>query len=182
MYLILLLLLVQLHQLRLLKLQQIKTQWHLSLYRIFYLNNLIYLVQTDTTVGFLSHNDKRLAEAKQRPHTQKSLNEVDSLKTLQQNTRIPTKYKKRIRRSKKTTFIYENKESYRKIDINNQHYNFINKHKTIFSTSANKTKEKFDLEFAKEKADIYIYTKNNFKEVQGSSIYKVTNHTIKKIR
>ena len=31
----------------------------------------IYLAQTDTTVGFLSSDDKKLSDIKQRPETQK---------------------------------------------------------------------------------------------------------------
>jgi tRNA A37 threonylcarbamoyladenosine synthetase subunit TsaC/SUA5/YrdC len=167
--------------LKLLRLQVIKNLWHLNLFRIFYLSK-IYLVQTDTTVGFLSSCDKTLANAKERPKKQKILQEVDSCKTLKTLTRIPNKYKKQIRRLEKTTFIYPDGQSYRKISKNNKHYNFIKKFGAIYSTSANKTKESFSLEYAHEKADILVFTKEDFNETTSSKIYKISNHTIKKIR
>jgi len=75
--------------------------------------NKIYLTQTDTTIGFLSNDVKRLAKIKNRPISKKILIEVDLLKTLKTFTRIPRKHKKFIRNSKKTTFIYPNSRSFR---------------------------------------------------------------------
>ena len=72
-------------------------------------SSLVYLVQTDTTVGFSSSNDEKLSVVKQRPKSKKILHTVDSFKTLQEHTRVPKKYRKRVRNSKKTTFIYPNK-------------------------------------------------------------------------
>jgi hypothetical protein len=62
------------------------------------------------------------------------------------------------------------------------HFNFIKKFGVIYSTSANKTKESFSLEYAHEKADIFVLTKEKFSETTGSKIFKTSNHTIKKIR
>ena len=42
----------------------------------------IYLTQTDTTVGFLSQDYKKLNKIKKRPFNKKILIEVDSLNTL----------------------------------------------------------------------------------------------------
>jgi rhodanese-related sulfurtransferase len=97
----------------------------------------IYLVQTDTTVGFLSSDDKKLSHIKQRPQSQKILQVVDSFKILKQNTRIPNTHKKRIRRSKRTTIIYPNGLSFRVVPNDDKHHNFIKKVKKMYSTSAN---------------------------------------------
>ena len=48
-------------------------------------SDLIYLVQTDTTVGFSSSSDEKLSLLKQRPLTKKILNTVDSFSTLNKN-------------------------------------------------------------------------------------------------
>ena len=70
--------------------------------------NLVYLVQTDTTVGFSSINDEKLSATKQRDKNQKNLKTVDSFNTLKEFTRIPKKYNKLVRNSIKSTFIYPN--------------------------------------------------------------------------
>ena len=142
----------------------------------------VYLVQTDTTVGFSSSDDEKLSDIKNRPKTQKILQTVKSFKILKLQTRIPKKYKKFIRKSKKTTFIYPNSFSYRVIDKNSNFYNFIKKFNSLYSTSANKTKEKFNYNFATKKSDIIVETKTGFFENYSSSIFKVTNKRIKKLR
>ncbi len=40
--------------------------------------DLVYLVQTDTTVGFSSFDDEKLSNIKQRPSNQKILKTLDS--------------------------------------------------------------------------------------------------------
>ena len=80
--------------------------------------NLVYLVQTDTTVGFCSANYKKLNSIKNRVENQKVLATIDSFKTLQKYTRVPKKYRKLVRNTKKTTFIYPNLNSFRVIDKN----------------------------------------------------------------
>lgn len=143
-------------------------------------SNLVYLVQTDTTVGFSSANAEKLSDAKQRSRNQKILQTIDSFKSLNESVRIPKKHKKQIRRSKKTTFIYPNGDSYRLIDKKYTFYDFIEKFSSLYSSSANKTKENFDKNYAYEKADIIIENKNSFSENKPSSIIKLTKN--KKIR
>lgn len=142
----------------------------------------VYLTQTDTTVGFLSNDDKKLSSKKQRDPKQKTLQVVDSLSTLKTKTRVPNKFKRMVRNSKKTTFIYKSGQSFRVVDIDTNHHNFIQKFKCLYSTSANKTKEKFNLEFAITNSDVIVYNEPQFKEKVGSSIYKINNKAIKKIR
>lgn len=142
----------------------------------------VYLVQTDTTVGFSSSDDEKLSEIKQRPITQKILQTVDSFKTLQEKTRIPRKYKKSIRRANKSTFIYPNGNSFRVVNPSSFYHDFLKKVSCTYSTSANLTKQTFDLSFALDNSDILVETKEGFSDTSSSSIYKISTHKIKKIR
>jgi len=145
-------------------------------------SSLVYLVQTDTTVGFSSSNDEKLSVIKQRPRSKKILHTVDSFKTLQEQTRVPKKFRKRVRNSKKTTFIYPNKKSFRVISKENEFYSFISKFNTLYSTSANLTSKDFEINFALKSCDIIVYTKNEFSEKNSSSIYLLKKNKINKIR
>ena len=144
--------------------------------------SLVYLVQTDTTVGFSSLNDEKLSFIKQRPTSKKILHTVDSFKTLTQYTRVPKNFRKKVRNSKKTTFIYPNSKSFRVIDKNSSFYDFINKFKILYSTSANKTAESFNQDFATVGADIIVEDKRSFYETKASSIVKLSKKTLKIVR
>ncbi len=144
--------------------------------------NLVYLAQTDTTVGFLSSDDKKLSIIKQRDTNQKILQVVDSFKTLKKYTRIPKKMRKKVRYSKLTTFIYPNQLSFRVVNNNSQHHNFIKKFNCLYSTSANITKKDYDEDFAFSNSDIILFTKNKFSQNISSKIYKINNKKIKKLR
>ena len=143
--------------------------------------NKIYLTQTDTTAGFLSQDFKKLNKIKNRPLNQKILKEVDSLKTLKKFVRVPNKFKKQIRRAKKTTFIYKKGDSFRVVR-DEKHLEFLKKFKWMYSTSANVTGEKFDKEWAMKQADIVIENEKGLFEGEASKIYKINNFKIKKIR
>jgi len=140
------------------------------------------LTQTDTTVGFLSSDDKKLCSVKQRSSQQKILQVITNYQGLTQQLRIPHKHKKFIRRAKNTTIIYPNKLAFRVINKDSSHQNFLQKFNVIYSTSANKTKHIFDEEFAINHSDIIVYTKNTFVEKKASNIYKINKNQIKKIR
>ena len=144
--------------------------------------SLIYLTQTDTTVGFLSNNDKKLASAKQRDSKQKILQVVTTNRKLKKLVRVPHKHKKFIRKSKLTTFIYPNNLAFRVINTESSHQNFLQKFDLMYSTSANKTKNSFDENYALDKCDIAVYSKELFQEKQASKIYKINKTKIKKIR
>ena len=142
----------------------------------------VYLVQTDTTVGFSSSNDGKLSDIKQRPQSQKILQTVDSFKTLKSMTRVPKNFRKRVRRSLKTTFIYPNLKSFRVISEDNSFYSFISKFENLYSTSANLTSEKFDYDFSYENSDVIVFTKDAFRENRSSPMYKINKKKIVKIR
>ncbi|WP_457560632.1 Sua5/YciO/YrdC/YwlC family protein [Caminibacter sp.] len=141
----------------------------------------IYLVQTDTTVGFLSRDFKKLNKIKNRPLNKPVLREVDSLETLKEFVRVPERFKKKVRRAKKTTFIYPDGNSYRVVK-DERHLEFLRKFKWMYSTSANKTGEKFDEEWARSKADVIVEERKGFFEGEASKIYKIGKKRIKRIR
>jgi len=145
-------------------------------------SSLIYLAQTDTTVGFLSNDDKKLAIIKNRPDTKEILRVVDSFKTLKEHTRVPKQYRKLIRNAKNTTFIYPNGKSFRVVNKNSNHYNFIKKFGTIYSTSANKSGEKFNVEFAINRCDIMTISSKRYYESSSSSIINLGKIKLVKIR
>ncbi|HIO90951.1 MAG TPA: Sua5 YciO YrdC YwlC family protein [Campylobacterales bacterium] len=141
----------------------------------------VYLVQTDTTVGFLSQSKEALIKAKNRSPKNPFL--ITTAFHIVQKTlsRTPKKYKKLVRRSCKTTFIYPNKKAIRVVkDV--MHKNFLKEFDFLYSSSANKTKEKFDKEYAYEKADIIIEDSRGFYETSPSTIIKIGKKTLEKIR
>lgn len=142
---------------------------------------LIYLCETDTTVGFLSQNYQKINIAKNRDKNQKILKALPSLKTLKENIRVPSIHKKRVRRSKKTTFIFHNKKESFRI-INSSHKNFIKKFGFMYSSSANLHKQKFNKKEAIKKADIIVFNKQEYKEMPPSDIYLLSKEKIRKVR
>jgi len=143
--------------------------------------NKIYLTQTDTTVGFLSRDFKKLNKIKKRPLNQKILIEVDSLNILKNFVRVPNKFKGKVRRAKKTTFIYPKGNSFRVVK-DKKHLEFLKKFKWMYSTSANLSGTRFDKLWAIKEADIVVEDKRGFFEGKPSTIYKINNYKIKKIR
>jgi len=144
--------------------------------------DLVYLVQTDTTVGFSSFNDEKLSNIKQRPSNQKILKTLDSFVTLKEFTRVPKKFRKIVRNSSKTTFIYPNLDSFRVVKSESKFFDFIKKFRVLSSTSANKTKKSFEYDFAFEKCDVEVISNVGFFETSSSKIYKLGKNRLKKIR
>ncbi len=95
---------------------------------------------------------------------------------------MPKRKKNFVRRLKLSTFIYSNGLSFRVVDINSKHQNFIKKFGCLYSTSANITKQSFDKNFAIKSSDIVVYNKDGFSQEKSSSIYKITNTKTKRIR
>lgn len=141
------------------------------------IKDLVYFVQTDTTVGFLSQNPSSLSRAKQRLEGKNYIKAVVSNKVL---PRVPQKYKNQVRRAKKTTFIYPNGHSYRVIQ--DKHKEFVKEFGFIYSTSANKSGEAFNLEYAKNHADVIVYTKDGFNQKGASKLIKLYKSGCKKLR
>ena len=142
---------------------------------------IVFLTQSDTTVGFLSQNSQKLADLKNRKPNKEFLRVIDSFSTLKSFVRVPKKFKKVIRNSKKTTFIYPNKKAFRVI-FDKTHREFIKKFKWFYSTSANESGKRFELNFAIKNCDIIIYDKRGFSEQNPSKIIKLSKNRQKRLR
>ncbi|HIE35312.1 MAG TPA: Sua5 YciO YrdC YwlC family protein [Campylobacterales bacterium] len=143
--------------------------------------NSVYLVQTETTVGFLSQDSSKLAKIKNRPQNKPFLISVDSFKWLKKFSRAPNRFKKFIRRSKKTTFIYPNNRAIRVVK-DKRHTLFLNRFGWIYSTSANRSNQKFEKEFATKSVDIIVEDNRGFFEGTPSKIFKLKKNRIKRVR
>ncbi len=148
--------------------------------KIIYHDKVI-LTQTDTTVGFLSTNPLKLAEAKKRDVNQPFLLCVDTFKKQKKLARTPKKFRSLVRRSKKTTFLYPNKKAIRVVK-DETHNQLLKKFDFLYSTSANENKKSFSFNYAIEKADIMIETKRGFSEVAPSPIKKLSKIKISTLR
>jgi len=143
------------------------------------LKELVFLTQTDTTIGFVSQSAERLTQIKSRPPHKHYIKAVDSLKTLQTFTRIPHKHRYLVRRAKKTTFILPDGNSYRVVH-DQHHLLLLQRLKWAYTTSANRSGEPYDEAFAKIQADVIITPlKTN---QTPSTIYKLGKETIQRIR
>lgn len=140
---------------------------------------MIYLVQTDTTAGFCSKNLKEINAIKNRDENQKCLITLSSYSELKQFIRVPKKFKNLVRKKRKTTFIYPNNEAFRVVK-NCKYAKFLDQNGWMYSSSANKHKMKFDLNWAKQMADIVV--DEEFFESTPSSIFRLSKNKIKKIR
>ncbi|MDX9813375.1 MAG: hypothetical protein RBS91_01760 [Sulfurimonadaceae bacterium] len=136
----------------------------------------IILAQTDTTVGFLSLSKDELYRAKNREKHKSFIKVFSDFASL--SARVPQKYKSFVRRAKKTTFIVK-QDSFR-VAKNPNSSQILKNSPWFYSTSANLSGKKFDLDFAQAKADIIIQNIDGLKERDSSKIFKINNY--KKIR
>ena len=141
--------------------------------------NLVFLTQTDTTIGFVSQNAEKLTAIKQRPPHKHYIKALPSFKTLKSFARVPKIHKNRVRRSKETTFIMPNGYSYRVVQ-DKHHLLLLNRLNWAFTTSANLSSEAYDESFAKENTDVIITPLKQKKS--ASDIYKLGKTSLKRIR
>ena len=143
---------------------------------------MIYLAQSDTTVGFLSLDAKKINLAKNRPIQQKVLQTFSSFKVLNDHARIPKKHRKFVRHSKKTTFVLSSGEAFRVVDEDSLHHKLIAKLGHVYSSSANQTKKSFNEVDAHLKSDIIVKDRRGFFEDEASKMYKLSRTKIKRLR
>ena len=144
--------------------------------------NKVYLIQTDTTIGFSTQNKNKLAQIKHRSANKLFILNVKDFKTLKEFTRIPQKFKSKIRHSKRITFVYANNKAIRVISSSVKYKTFLNKFDYMYSSSANLSGKKFNIKFAKAKADVIVEDNRGLYEFKASDIYKISKNKIKKIR
>lgn len=140
---------------------------------------MIYLAQTDTTVGFLSKNLEEINALKGRNKNQPCLITTAKFSELKSLARVSNLFKNYVRRAKKTTFIYANKKAIRVVK-DCKHAEFLKKNGYFYSSSANQHGCKFDEEWARSVADIIL--DENFFENIPSKILKLSKNKIIKIR
>ncbi len=141
----------------------------------------IILLQTDTTVGFLSQNSQKLFEIKSRSQTKPFLKVYSSLKDFKNDfNRVPSSQKKLFRSSKKTTFVIKNQAlRVSKLSLNSQIVRDIT---WQYSTSANESGKNFNRLFCEDKSDIIVEDKDALIEKSSSIILKINNKKIKRLR
>ncbi len=136
----------------------------------------VILTQTDTTVGFISQDHQKLAEIKSRPSQKPFIKILHSFTGL----RVPKKYKSKLRRSTKTTFIINN-QAFR-IAPHTQNSQLMRDMPWHYSTSANASNKNFDREYCVQNADIIIEDVHGLQEFSASRLIKLTNHKQRKLR
>ncbi|MFA5461042.1 MAG: hypothetical protein WC274_03070 [Sulfurimonas sp.] len=141
----------------------------------------VLLTQTDTTVGFLSQDAKKLYKIKSRPQTKQFIKVFQDFKSfLNDFHRVPNSRKNLVRRSSKTSFIINN-FSFRVAPspLNSQ---ILKAAPWFYSTSANKSNEKFDRNFCESKADIIVENIDGLVEHSSSKLLKINSKKWRRLR
>ena len=141
------------------------------------MDNCIFLTNTDTTIGFISKNREKLNSVKQRAANKEYIKALPSLKSI--NKRVPKKFRAKVRRAKKTTFILNKNYSFRVIK-DKRHKLLIDRLGWAYTSSANQSSKEYDKNFAVKKADIIVYPLLTPKK--ASTIYKLGKKKLKRIR
>jgi len=136
----------------------------------------VFLTSTDTAIGFISQSQDALDKAKQRLEGKKYILALPSLKYIKK--RVPKKHRNLVRRAKKTTFILSEDYSFRVIQ-DKHHKLLIGRLGWAYTTSANRSGEEFDLDYAIENSDIIVY---NLRENSPSTILKLGIKKFKRVR
>lgn len=145
------------------------------------MKELIYLAQSDTTIGLLSNNATALNIVKKRATNTPILIESSSLDVLKSLARVPKAHKRRIRYANKTSFIYKNSKAIRLVR-DEAHLGFLKDFGYLYSTSANLSAKRFDRAWAYDVASVIVADSRGFVESRASSIYKLGQKRIKKMR
>ncbi len=143
--------------------------------------DLVYLVQTDTTVGFLSQSARKLAEKKGRSPERPFLKAVPRFEDVATIGRVPSAHRNMVRRSKKTSFILPSGLSFRVVQ-DPGHRDFIEKCGWCYTTSANLHGEPFDEAIAKELCDVVVESKDGFSDKAPSAIWRLRRLKKERIR
>jgi tRNA A37 threonylcarbamoyladenosine synthetase subunit TsaC/SUA5/YrdC len=145
------------------------------------LSDGLILIQTDTTVGFLSKSSELLREKKRRPAGKEFLKVTSSLKSLKNIARVPLKFRRELRYSRKTSYVFPNGQSCRLVNFG-EHRDFLKERGVFFSTSANISGDKFQREIAENLSDFICEDWRGLKETQPSQIFKLGRKREKRLR
>ena len=144
------------------------------------MNSKLYLTQTDTTIGFICQNPSSIDKAKKRKPNKHYIKVVNSLETLKSFTRVPNKYKREVRRAKRTTFIMPNGLSFR-VAKGTNHNLLLNRLGWVYSSSANLSGAEYDEVYARNNAEVLV-SFPKVKKGKASKIYKLSQNNIRSIR
>lgn len=141
----------------------------------------IFLMQTDTTVGFLSQNAKHLETVKSRLPGKQFLKVYASLDAYTSASgRVPLQYKRHLRHAKQTTFIIKG-EAFR-IVASGPHHHFLKPYGWMYSTSANRSGEGFDRDYCEAHADVIVEDSRGLYESSASTILKLGRTRCRRLR
>jgi tRNA A37 threonylcarbamoyladenosine synthetase subunit TsaC/SUA5/YrdC len=141
----------------------------------------LYLVQTDTTVGFLTQDSALLSKVKNRPYSKAFVSVYSDFKAFKENkNRISNLHKNYVRASKQTTFVSKNRAS--RIVNDSKHHDFLKKFDWFFSSSANQNTKVFKRDFALDAADIIVEDARGLYENKPSCIIKLSQTREVKLR
>ena len=135
------------------------------------------LVQTDTTVGFVSQNAAALAACKERPPSKPFLKTFASWGDYTKTGRIPARFRREARRAEKTTFIVKN-AAFRVVPEGPYHA-LLRPYGWLYSTSANASGQRYDARYAFERASVIVEGGRGLFEDVPSAIYRL-NHQVKR--
>ena len=140
----------------------------------------LYLTQTDTTIGFVSQDPKKIDKAKKRKPNKHYIQVVNSLETLKQFSRVPNKYKNQVRRAKRTTFIMPNGMSFRVVK-DTEHNLLLDRLKWVYSSSANLSGAEYDETYARDNAEVILSFPKQ-RNGEASTIYRLSQTNKRLIR
>lgn len=143
---------------------------------------MLFLAQTDTTVGFVSLSSETINRAKQRPVSQKVLQTFPSFKALREVTRVPKRHRSFVRRSKKTTFVLANGLAFRIVSKKSLHHSLLQSMGPLYSSSANVTKKSFNENDACFQSDVIVKDRRGFYEAEASEMFKLSRSDKKRMR
>lgn len=143
--------------------------------------NKIYLIQSDTTAGFVSKDYRAINALKGRDENTPCVITTNSFASLKKLAAIPLAHKNLIRRAKKSSFIYANKLCIR-VSKDSEYNAFLANFSGAwaYSSSANAHGADFDEKWARQKADEIIGS--SFSASAPSSIYRLGKTGFKKLR
>ena len=142
--------------------------------------SLVYLVQTDTTVGFLSRSAEKLARIKGRPEGKPFLMALGRLEEIRRFGRVPPAHRNFVRRSAKSSFILPSGLSFRV--VRGEHSAFVEKFGWCYTTSANLHGEPFDEATAKRLCDVVVESKDGFSDKKPSAIWRLSGSRKERVR
>ena len=119
------------------------------------IGELLFLSDTDTTLGFLSRSAARLDRAKERPSSKPYITVYPSLASMGRRHRIPTAFRKRVRRSRRQSFITPRGRSFRVVK-DPRHLLLLKRLEWAYSSSANLSGRAYDEAYARSAADVVV--------------------------